>query len=62
MFTTQDQVRDYFWETSEFSRKYNKRNSQNDYPTDIRCAFVDLVDALARDGQISESLASRVTL
>jgi hypothetical protein len=32
------------------------------YPTDTRCAFVDFVDYLARDGQISDSLAHRVTL
>jgi len=30
--------------------------------TDTRCAFVDYVDMLARSGEISESLAQRVTL
>lgn len=56
------EVRKAFWETSEFSERYNKRNSQNEYHVDIRCAFVDYVDMLARDGQISESLAQRATL
>ena len=60
--TNQAQVRMAFWERSEFSRKYNKRNSEGDYHVDVRCAFVDFVDALARDGQITESLAQRVTL
>jgi len=29
---------------------------------DTRCAFSDFVDYLARDGQISDALAQRVTL
>ena len=29
---------------------------------DTRCAFVDFVDYLARDGQITEALAFRATL
>lgn len=60
--TTQAQVRMAFWERSEFSQKHNKRNAAGDYPTDIRCAFVEFVDSIARDGQITEALAQRVTL
>ena len=29
---------------------------------DTRCAFVDFVDCLARNGQITDALANRVTL
>jgi hypothetical protein len=56
--TTQKQIRAAFWQ--RFPNV--KRQPQNDLPTDIRCEFVDFVDMLARDGQISESLAARVTL
>lgn len=62
--TNQQQIRDAFWLTFYVEGKprrfYGKR--QNDLPTDLRVAFVDFVDHLAREGTISESLASRVTL
>jgi hypothetical protein len=32
------------------------------YRTDTRCAFVDFLDALHRDGQISDALADRAKL
>ena len=32
------------------------------WPTDTRCAFNDWLDALQKDGQISEALADRATL
>ena len=32
------------------------------YKTDTRCAFVDFVDYLARDGQITDSLAQSAHL
>jgi hypothetical protein len=57
---TQAEVRDAFWEDHSFVKVPGKM--QNDYPTDVRCAFVDYVDMLARDGLIDEALASRVTL
>lgn len=59
--TTQSEIRDAFWESHpQFKRV--KGRTQNDYDTDTRCAFVDFVDGLRRDGQISEKLAMRVTL
>jgi hypothetical protein len=59
--TTQKEVRTLFWqEHPQFKRVPGR--TQNDYPTDVRVAFVDFVDALCRDGQISEALAERVTL
>ena len=36
--------------------------SQNDLPATVRTEFVDFVDALARDGGISEKVAASVTL
>ena len=61
MFTTQSQVRAAFWQGWTGCNR-PKRNKNGDYPTDIRCEFVDFVDMLARDGIISESLAQKVTL
>ncbi len=67
MYTTQTQVRAAFWEVYGESGmaikplKYRGK-SQNELPADVRMAFVDFVDSLARDQQISEALAQRVTL
>ena len=64
MITTQAQVRAAFWDTycvDGVPREYRGK-SQNDLPADVRVAFVDYVDHLARNGDISESLARRVTL
>jgi len=63
MYTTQAQVRNAFWSSMfEGKPKEYRGKTQNDLPTDVRVAFVDFVDSLARDGIISEALASRVTL
>ncbi len=66
-FTTQAQVRAAFWRgyTPKLKAAAGiKRGmkTQNDYPADVRMEWVDFVDMLARDGQISEALAARVTL
>ena len=62
--TTQREIRDAFWLTffveGKPRRFYGK--TQNELPTDLRCAFVDFVDQLHRNGVITEALASRVTL
>lgn len=67
MLTTQKQVRDAFWQNlpdwlngEARVRKANQR--QNQYPTDTRVAFVDFVDWMNKDGQISDKLADKVTL
>ncbi len=66
--TTQKQVRQSFWQAHEgiagISRRRITDYSGNGkmHNTDTRCAFVDYVDSLSRDGQISEQLANRVTL
>ena len=59
--TTQTQLRAAFWASCWDSGRIPGYR-QNSYPVDVRMAWVDFVDAMARDGQISASLASRVTL
>lgn len=58
---TISEVRAAFWQGWSGCKR-PKRNKDGDYPTDIRCEFVDFVDMLARDGIITESLAQKVTL
>lgn len=68
--TTQKQVRDAFWEMVEEYRPagVSRRRISNYagtgkmHNTDTRVAFVDFVDYLSKDGQISDALANRVTL
>lgn len=66
MLTTQREVRRLFWQEHKgiVPRKKitNYAGTGTMYPTDTRCAFVDFVDRLSKDGSISEALASRVTL
>ena len=66
-YTTQAQVRMGFWETipdmnRTAERKIKRARPLQDFRTDVRCAFVDYVDMLAKDNRMSEALASRVTL
>ena len=64
-YTTQREVLRAFWrDNPQLNRKKITDFSGNGkiYVTDTRCAFVDYVDHLARNGDISESLADRVTL
>jgi hypothetical protein len=65
--TTQKQIRAAFWgahpEHEAHALKWGiKTAPQNRHNADTRTAFVDFVDALARNGEISETLASRATL
>ena len=65
MFTTQKQVRAAFWDMADSMNGdgiTRRKLSDGGYSTDTRCAFVDFVDMLERDGQITEALAQRVTL
>ena len=65
MMTTQKQVRAAFWEAHpDLPRRKIRNYSGNGtmYQTDTRVAFVDYVDFLSKDGQISQALAQRVTL
>jgi hypothetical protein len=59
-YITQRAVRVAFWDTHpNLLRRPGRQNAQ---PTNTRIAFCDFVDMLAREGHISEALASRVTL
>ena len=65
MYTTQRQIRALFWETfPDLSRKTipDHAGTGRMYTTDTRCTFVDYVEELRRDGEISDQLADRVTL
>ena len=69
MLKTEAQVRRAFWAAHPHAKRNyingNRRPQpapQNWQPADTRMAFVDYVDQLARGGEISEALASRVTL
>jgi hypothetical protein len=60
---TVNQVRAAFWEAHpQFKADYRKTYRQNQYNATIRTHFVDYVDHLRRNGDITESLAHRVTL
>lgn len=61
MITTQKDLRAAFWEAHP---QYKRRPGwvQNHYPVDVRIAWCDFVDNMARSGEISEALAQRATL
>lgn len=68
--TNQKQIRAAFWEAFPDlpRRRYRYSPNRSDktaplvFPIDTRCAFVDYLDQLQRNGVISESLANRATL
>ena len=62
-YTTQTQIRKAFREQFphlDFSR--HSKNESYRYCADTRMAFGDFIESLARNNQISESLANRATL
>ena len=69
-YTNQPQIRAAFWAAHPNAprRRYRYSWNQHDktadlvFPIDTRCAFVDFVDHLQREGRISEALANRATL
>lgn len=61
--TNQRQIRSLFWRLcSDIPGVSRRRLRDGDYNATTRVAFVDFVDALEKEGQISERLASQVTL
>ena len=67
MYTTQAQVRMAFWEGVEGLNRQAELKTKRSRPdksfrTDVRCAFVDFIDRLHRDGLISDKMAAKVTL
>lgn len=61
MITTQKELRDSFWAEHPNNTRIAGK-TQNYYPTDVRIAWCDFVEAMARDKQITKSLAERATL
>lgn len=69
-YTTQKQIRAAFWEAHpdlkrrvvDLGAGLYRPATQNEYSTDTRCAFCDFVDALNKNGEISDQLANRATL
>ena len=67
MYTTQKQIRRAFWDANPHFAEQARQagilsKPQNEHCATVRCSFVDFIDSLARDGQISEALADRATL
>ena len=61
LYTTQAELRRAF--RSEFRHHLPFRHLKGgEWDVDTRCAFVDWIDGLQKEGQISESLAWRATL
>lgn len=64
-YTTARAVRAAFWKMADPMNGdgiTRRKLPDGDYTADTRCAFVDFVDHLAREGAISERLAQRVIL
>ena len=65
ILTTQAQVRAAFWRDHPQADKrkitdYSGHGKM--YRTDTRCTFVDYVDSLQRNGEITPAMAQKVTL
>ena len=62
---TLKELRKMFWSeiaTPEMRVEYRTRKTQNDYTTNIRCAWVEFVDYAYECGMITEKQASNATL
>ena len=64
---TKTEIRTAFWQmlqetAPELAKLKRAKKTQNDYPTDIRCRFVDFTEQLARSGEITQTMADNVTL
>ena len=59
-FTTQRDLRRYFWECHP--ALVRRKLSNGDHVTDTRVTWVDWIDHMSKSGEISEALAQRATL
>ena len=62
---TLKELRKMFWSeiaTPEMRAEYRIRKTQNDYSTDIRCAWVDFIDWACKSGRITEKQCNNATL
>lgn len=54
-----------FWSevaTPEMRAEYSVHKTQNDYSTDIRCAWVDFTDWACKSGMITQKQCDNATL
>lgn len=60
------ELRKMFWAevaTEEMRKEYRSRKTQNDYSTDVRCAWVDFTDLAVKSGWITQKQCNeRATL
>lgn len=64
---TQKEIRTNFWQmlqetAPDLAKLKRAKKTQNDYPADIRCAFVEYTDNLQKSGVITQSMADKTTL
>ena len=62
---TLKELRKMFWHevaTPEMRAEYRTRKTQNDYSTDVRCAWVDFTDDAYKSGIITEKQYNNATL
>ena len=62
---TLKELRKMFWSevaTPEMLTEYSECKTQNDYSTDIRCAWVDFTDWACKCGMITEKQCNNATL
>lgn len=60
---TLSELRTSFWqEHTEFAKEYRKRKKQNDYNGDIRFAWINFIDVMQKNDNITEKLRKRATL
>ena len=62
---TLKELRKMFWSevaTPKMLTEYRVRKTQNDYSTDVRCAWVDFTDWACKSGIITEKQCNHATL
>ena len=62
---TLKELREMFWSeiaSPEMRAEYRTRKTQNDYSTDVRCAWVDFTDYMYKSGTITEKQYNKATL
>ena len=62
---TLEELREMFWSeiaTPEMRAEYRAYKTQNDYSTDIRCAWVDFTDFARKSGMITEKQCNNAIL
>ena len=62
---TLKELRKMFWSevaTPEMKSEYRVRKTQNDYSTDIRCAWTDFTDWACKSGMITQKQCDNAVL